>query len=107
MLHKVFLTPISYATSDSRTTEFRSGLATVHRKVYYPWIMKTVPPPAPLSANERIRLAQQAFEQYRTRCFWSMPKNFVVTEENLPSIIEGLKLDGGHKGWKLAHALCR
>jgi len=36
-----------------------------------------------------------------------MPKDFIVTEENLPSIIEGLKSDGGHKGWKLAHELCR
>jgi hypothetical protein len=36
-----------------------------------------------------------------------MPKDLVVTEENFPLILEGLKLDGGHKGWKLAHALCR
>jgi len=36
-----------------------------------------------------------------------MDKNLIVTEKNLPLIIEGLKLHGGHKGWKLAHEICR
>ena len=67
----------------------------------------SVPPPSLLTNDERLHLAQQAYGEYRTRCFWFMPKDLVVTEENFPLIIEGLKLDGGHKGWKLAHSLCR
>jgi len=66
----------------------------------------TAPSPAQ-TLEERLRRAQEAYREYRIQCFWFMPKDFIVTEENLPSIIEGLKSDGGHKGWKLAHELCR
>ena len=55
-------------------------------------------PTTPLTDEERLRFAQEAYGEYRTRCFWFMPKDLVVTEENFPLIIEGLKLDGGHKG---------
>jgi hypothetical protein len=63
--------------------------------------------PVPLSKEEKLRRAQEAYREYSTRCFWFMDEALVVTEENLPLIIEGLKLHGGHKGWKLAHDLCR
>jgi len=59
-----------------------------------------------MSRNERFARAQEAYRQYRTQCFWSMRKDLIVTEENLPLIIEGLKQYGGHRGWKLAHTLC-
>lgn len=59
-----------------------------------------------MTMEERLRRAQEAYREYRLQCFWYMPKDFVVTEENLPLLIEGLKLEGGHKGWKLAHELC-
>jgi len=60
-----------------------------------------------MTMEERLRRAQRAYREYRLQCFWFMPKDLIVIEENLPLIIEGLKLDGGHKGWKLAHELCR
>ncbi len=60
----------------------------------------------PFSKEERLAAAQKAFEEYRTRCFWSMPDDFVVTDDNLFLIIEGLKLHGGHSGWRVAHRLC-
>ena len=60
-----------------------------------------------MTMEERLRLAQAAYREYRIQCFWFMSDDLIVTEANLPSIIEGLKLHGGHKGWKLAHALCR
>jgi hypothetical protein len=59
-----------------------------------------------MTMEERLSHAQEAYRLYRTQCFWSMRRNLIVTEENLPLIIEGLKQYGGHKGWKLAHALC-
>jgi hypothetical protein len=48
--------------------------------------------------EERLSRAQEVYREYRIQCFWFMPKDFIVTEESLPLIIEGLKLDGGHKG---------
>ena len=60
-----------------------------------------------LTLEERLRRAQEAYGDYYTQCFWFMPKDLVITEVNLPLVIEGLKLDGGHKGWRLAHLLCR
>jgi hypothetical protein len=56
--------------------------------------------------NARLSRAQEAYRDYRVRCFWFMKDDLIVTEANLPLIIEGLKLHGGHKGWKLAHELC-
>jgi len=64
-------------------------------------------PTAPLTDDERLRLAQEAYREYRVQCFWFMKDDLIVTKNNFPLIIEGLKLHGGHKGWKLAHALCR
>jgi hypothetical protein len=70
--------------------------------------MKTIEfPTTPLTDEERLRCAQEAYREYSCRCFWFMDENLIVTEKNLHLIIEGLKLHGGHKGWKLAHALCR
>lgn len=63
--------------------------------------------PVKLSQAERLRFAQAAYDAYRASCFWSMRRDLVVTEANLPMVIEGLKEHGGHKGWKLAQALCR
>jgi hypothetical protein len=62
--------------------------------------------PVKLSREERLRFAQEAYRDYRTECFWSMPREFIVTNENLPLVIEGLKLSGGHRGWRLAQRLC-
>ncbi len=56
---------------------------------------------------ERVRLAQAAYREYRTRCFWFMDKDLTITASHLPLIIEELKLNGGHQGWKLAQELCR
>lgn len=68
--------------------------------------METETPNTP-TKDQRLELAQNAFRDYSTQCFWFMDEKMIVTEETLPQIIEGLKLHGGHKGWKLAHELCR
>jgi hypothetical protein len=67
----------------------------------------STPPPAPLTMEEKLRRAQEAYRDFYLQCFWFMRKDLIVTEKNLPLIIEGLKLEGGHKGWRLAHQLCR
>ena len=60
-----------------------------------------------LTNEERLRRAQEAYKDFYLQCFWSMPEDLVITDETLPLVIDGLKLDGGHKGWRLAHSLCR
>jgi hypothetical protein len=65
------------------------------------------PAPASISEEERLRLAQEAFRRYRIRCFWFMRDDLTVTRAELPLVIEGLKLHGGHEGWHLAQVLCR
>jgi hypothetical protein len=60
-----------------------------------------------LPAQERLSRAQKAFDDYYCQCFWHMKRDLVITEENFPTIIEELKLNGGRKGWLLAHELCR
>jgi hypothetical protein len=67
----------------------------------------TISPTSTMTMEERLSRAQAAYEEYRIQCFWHMRDDLIVTEDNFPFIIEGLKLHGGHKGWKLAHALCR
>jgi hypothetical protein len=62
--------------------------------------------PAHLTEDARLLLAQKVFADYYLLCFWSMPEDFVVTAENLGLVIDGLRLSGGHQGWKLARALC-
>jgi hypothetical protein len=62
--------------------------------------------PAPLTMEEKLRRAQNAYREFYLQCFWSAPEDLIITEENLPFVIEGLKLDGGHRGWRLAHTLC-
>lgn len=56
--------------------------------------------------KRRLTRAQVAFRENYSRCFWHMKRDLVVTEENLPVIIEDLKLYGGRKGWLLAYELC-
>ncbi len=62
--------------------------------------MATMPATLPtnLSLEERLRRAQEAYRKYYVQCFWFAPEDLVVNEENLPFIVEELKLHGGHKG---------
>jgi len=60
-----------------------------------------------MTMEERLSRAQEAYREYHCRCFWFMDEDLIITEGVLPLVIEELKLHGGHKGWKLAHELCR
>jgi len=61
----------------------------------------SVPSPAP----DVLALAREALAAYRTRCFWSLAPDFVVTAETLPIIIDGLH--GDRRAFQLAAELCR
>ncbi|MDQ3413726.1 MAG: hypothetical protein M3480_01915 [Verrucomicrobiota bacterium] len=56
---------------------------------------------------EQLALAQEAFLQFRTRCFWFLRPDLRVTIADFPLIIRGLRLNGGRAGFALADRLCR
>jgi len=60
---------------------------------------------APL--RDRLRLAKEAFETYRTLCFWSLAPDFTVDESTLPIIIAGLRKHGDRAAFQIAAQLCR
>jgi hypothetical protein len=55
----------------------------------------------------RVERAQQLFEQYHARCFWHMREDLIVTEPDLPAIVDGLRTHGGRAGFLAAEELCR
>lgn len=61
----------------------------------------------PLPDAGTLDAARAALADYRTRCFWSLSPDFIVTEETLPIIIEGLRRHGDRRAFQLAARLCR
>lgn len=55
----------------------------------------------------RIREARRAFRRYHAQCFWFMRADLRVGKTDIPEIVKGLRLHGGHTGMKLAERLCR
>jgi predicted Rdx family selenoprotein len=55
----------------------------------------------------RTEQAQLLFEQYHTQCFWHMRADLIVTEQDLPAIVQGLRTHGGRTGFLAAESLCR
>ena len=76
------------------------------RALYYGPGMVT-PSALQRSTEERLARARVAFERFYLRCFWYMRRDAVITEENLPYIIERLRADGGQAGFAEASELCR
>lgn len=57
--------------------------------------------------SARVRLAQQAFQDFYAQCFWSSDPSHRVTEADIPWIIRNLRENGGHRGYKIVAELCR
>ena len=55
----------------------------------------------------RVREARRAFREFQTQCFWYLRPDLVVTLEDVPEIARGLRLHGGHKGFRIAARLSR
>jgi len=62
---------------------------------------------APTTSPERLALAQQAFVQFHTRCFWFMRPDAQIAEAEIPYLCERLRADGGRRGFRLAAQLCQ
>lgn len=61
-------------------------------------------PPVP---PEKLALAQRAFEQFHSRCFWFMRENARITAEDIPYLCQRLRADGGREGFFLAAKICQ
>jgi hypothetical protein len=55
--------------------------------------------------ERRLELARQAFRDFYAQCFWSADPALVVEEQHIPFVVRGLRLHGGHKGYRLAAQL--
>ena len=63
--------------------------------------------PAPPGLPATLALAQHAFEQFHSRCFWFMREDLRVGEEDLEAVIRGLRAHGNREAFLLAARLCR
>lgn len=63
--------------------------------------------PQQLDRDSRLALAQRAYREFRSQCFWSYRSDLVLTEDKIPFVIRGLRKYGGHKGYKIVAKLCR
>jgi hypothetical protein len=61
----------------------------------------------PLSTPERLALARHAFQRFHTRCFWFMREDLAVGEEDIESIVRGLRANGDREAFIIAARLCR
>ena len=55
----------------------------------------------------RVREARRAFRRFYARCFWYMDEDAVITLDDVPEIVRGLRLNGGREGFALAAKLCQ
>lgn len=49
--------------------------------------------------DNRIELAKKLFREYHTQCFWHCPHDTKIDEDDIPFIIKGLRMYGGHRGF--------
>lgn len=61
----------------------------------------------PLTKEEKLELARRVFREYFAQCFWSWNPDVVLRDEHLPMIVQGLRLHGGHAGYRIVEQLCR
>jgi len=63
--------------------------------------------PEQSARQRRLELARKAFNDFYAQCFWSYRDDLEITEEKIPLVIRGLRLHGGHQGYRIAAALCQ
>ncbi|MGA2866562.1 MAG: hypothetical protein ABSF95_18970 [Verrucomicrobiota bacterium] len=63
--------------------------------------------PEQSARQRRLELARKAFNDFYAQCFWSYRDDLEITEEKIPLVIRGLRLHGGHRGYRIAAALCQ
>ena len=61
--------------------------------------------PTPQNLDERLKLANRLYQEYRVQCFWHSPHDLDITEDRIPFVIKGLRANGGRRGFLLAGRL--
>ena len=56
---------------------------------------------------DKLALAQQAFRDFHSRCFWFMRQDARITQEDVPYVCRRLRADGGREGFFLAAQILR
>lgn len=62
---------------------------------------------APSQEEERVRAAREAYREFYAQCFWYLRADLEITRADVPMIAEGLRKNGGRRGFLLAAELCR
>ncbi len=57
--------------------------------------------------QRRLELARKAFKEFYAQCFWSYRENAEITEADIPWVLRELRLNGGHRGYRVAGEICR
>ena len=60
-----------------------------------------------IKRERRLELARNAYREFFAQCFWSYREDLEITEDKIPLVIRGLRLHGGHKGYRIVAELCR
>ena len=61
----------------------------------------------PHASPEKLALAQAAFREFHSRCFWFMREDLQVGEADLEAIVRGLRAHGNREAFFIAAKLCR
>lgn len=61
----------------------------------------------PLTLEEKLHMAQDAFRKFHTVCFWYMREDLIVTQKNLHLIVKGLRENGTRETYRIVDQLCR
>jgi hypothetical protein len=57
--------------------------------------------------QRRLELARKAFKEFYAQCFWSYREDAEITEGDIPWVLRELRLNGGHRGYRVAGEICR
>ena len=57
--------------------------------------------------RRRLELARKAFREFYGQCFWSYRRDTEITEEDIPWVVRELRLNGGHRGYRVVGEICR
>jgi hypothetical protein len=57
--------------------------------------------------QRRLELGRKAFKEFYAQCFWSYREDAEITEADIPWVLRELRLNGGHRGYRVAGEICR
>lgn len=57
--------------------------------------------------QRRLELARKAYRDFYAQCFWSYREDAEITEGDIPWVVRELRLNGGHRGYRVVGEICR